>query len=157
MLAYCITLNDFKCPIYINFLPLSHHFTVLMLQTSNGLLQTCRDVSFFCARPMGRSEGRPFPGLGSRPILSLFLFESRLSMSSRTWRWSQSTYGGQKPGSLTPKSSVNGCSFSEIAYYWSFNPPPYGNGLRIYIGSCTSTSLCSKSVQRDWWLQPVQS
>lgn len=145
---------------FISFWPLSHHFTVLMLQTSNGLLQTCRDVSFFCARPMGRSEGRPFPGLGSRPILSLFLFESRLSMSSRTWRWSQRKYGGQKLASLTPKSSVNGCSFSEIAYYWSFNPPPYDMGM-VYASTLVHahphSSLCSKSVQRDWWLQPVQS
>jgi len=90
----------------LNFLPLSHHFTVLMLQTSNGLLQTCRDVSFFCARPKGgpkRSEGRPFRDLGSRPILSLFLFESRLSMSSRTWRSSPPEMVrkyGRSPGSL---------------------------------------------------------
>ena len=89
----------------INFLPLSHHFTVLMLQTSNGLLQTCRDVSFF-VRGQGRPkryEGRPFRGLCSRPILSLFLFESRLSMSSRTWRSSPPEMVrkyGRSPGSL---------------------------------------------------------
>ena len=46
----------------INFLPLSHHFTVLMLQTSNGLLQTCRDVSFFCGPKAAQSALRDVPG-----------------------------------------------------------------------------------------------